>query len=98
MATAAMVSSGKARGRRCLQCLPALSGSGLRESRANHQIDVPTAGMAPLAELFRKGSVGLGLLLVLQGDQSLMHQIEGVVDQLSGLFRGHGIGCSVAPS
>jgi len=27
-----------------------------------------------------------------------MHQIEGVVDQLSGLFRGHGIGCSVAPS
>jgi hypothetical protein len=29
---------------------------------------------------------------------TLMHQIEGVIDQLSGLFRGHGIGCSVGLS
>jgi hypothetical protein len=29
---------------------------------------------------------------------TLMHQIEGVVDQLSGLFGGHGIGCSITPS
>jgi len=27
---------------------------------------------------------------VLQGDQSLMHQIEGVVDQPSSVFTGHG--------
>jgi hypothetical protein len=35
---------------------------------------------------------------MLQRDQTLMHQIEGVVDQLSGLFGGHGNGCSVGLS
>jgi hypothetical protein len=97
VATAAMVSSDKAGGSGCLQCLPELNGSVLGESRANHQVDVPTAGMAPLAKLLSQGLMGLGLLLMLERDQTLMHQIEGVVDELSGLFGGHGIGCSMDP-
>jgi hypothetical protein len=29
---------------------------------------------------------------------TLMHQIQRVIDQLSGLLGSHGIGCSVTPS
>ena len=97
VATAAMVSSGKGGGRRCLQCPPGLSDSGWRESRADHQIDMTAAGVAPFAELLAEGLMRLGLLLVRQRDQPLMYQIKRVIDQLSGLFRSHGSGSSYRP-
>ena len=50
-----------------------------------------TAGrMAPLAEFCGQGAVFLAQVSGLEILQSLMHQIEGVVDQLGGLFGGHG--------
>jgi|LakMenE01Jun11ns_1017448.scaffolds.fasta_scaffold8976865_2 hypothetical protein len=54
--------------------------------------------MAPFTELLGESFMRLGLLLVRQGDQPLMHQIQRVIDQLSGLLGSHGIGCSVTPS
>jgi hypothetical protein len=66
------------------------SGSGRRKARTDHQIDVPARGMAPLAELIGQGLAGMGLLVGFQLLQALVHEIEGVVDQLGGLFRGHG--------
>jgi len=46
--------------------------------------------MAPLAELGGQGAVLLAQVPGLEILQSLMHQIEGVVDQLGGLFGGNG--------
>jgi hypothetical protein len=47
-------------------------------------------GLTPLAEL-----IGEGLLVApggagLEVEKALVHQIEGVIDQLGGLFGGHG--------
>lgn len=55
------------------------------------------AGVAPFAELLAEGLMRLGLLLVRQRDQPLMHQIKRVIDQLSGLFGSHGSGSSYRP-
>ena len=66
------------------------SGSGLRETWADHQIDVSAGGMAPLAELIGQGLARVGLLVSFQLLQALVYQIQGVVDQLGSLFRGHG--------
>jgi len=50
-----------------------------------------TAGrMAPFAEFSGQGAVFLAQVSGLEFLQSLMHQIEGAVDQLGGLFGGHG--------
>jgi len=51
---------------------------------------VTANGMAPFTKL-----VGQGLVFRLQGEvleilEALMHQIQGVVDQLGGLIGGHG--------
>jgi len=72
--------------------------SALRQTRAHHQINVATIGVAPLPEFFGQGLVSLGLIALGQQRQPLMHQIQGVVDQLSGLFGGHGIGSNISPS
>jgi len=75
-----------------------LEPSALRQTGAHHQIDVAAIGVAPLPEFFGQGLVGLGLIALGQQRQPLMHQIQGVVDQLSGLFGGHGIGSNISPS
>ena len=46
--------------------------------------------MAPLAELLGEGAVRQGLIVMREPLQALMHQIEGVIDQLSSLFKRHG--------
>jgi hypothetical protein len=46
--------------------------------------------MAPLAELLGQGAVCQGLIVMREPLQALMHQIEGVIDQLSSLFKRHG--------
>ena len=51
-----------------------------------------TGGMTPLPEFLRQGAMGPPLLILLEFHEALMHQIEGVVDQLGGLFGGHGNG------
>lgn len=48
------------------------------------------AGMAPFAELCRQSLVFVGQGLGLESEQALMHLIQGVVDQLGGLFGIHG--------
>lgn len=47
--------------------------------------------LAPLAEFSRQGPVLVIERLRLQIQQALVHQIERVVDELGGLFGGHGI-------
>ena len=66
---------------------PAISNR--RKPRAHHQIDVPPQGLAPLAELSRQGLLIVLVLGRLQLLEPLVHQIQGVVDQLGGLFGGH---------
>ena len=46
--------------------------------------------MTPLAELFRQGALGAVLLVLLKLHQTLMHQVQGVVNELGSLFGGHG--------
>ncbi len=48
-------------------------------------------GLAPLPEFGGQGPVFVIEGLRFQIQQALMHQIEGVVDQLGSLFGGHGI-------
>lgn len=43
-------------------------------------------GLTPFAEFFSQGALGSSLAGGFQGHQTLMHQIEGVIDQLSRLF------------
>lgn len=64
--------------------------SGIAKPRKHHQINMTTGRLAPFTELRRQGLVLLGKSLGLEILQSLVHQIEGVVDQLGGLFGGHG--------
>ena len=64
--------------------------SGITEARKHHQIDVATGRVAPFAEFGRQGLVLLGKGLRLEILEALMHQIQGVVDQLGGLFGSHG--------
>ena len=49
-----------------------------------------TGRLAPFAEFGRQGLVLLGKGLRLEILEALMHQIQGVVDQLGGLFGSHG--------
>lgn len=49
-----------------------------------------TGGVTPLAELGGQGAVFLAEIVGFEVLETLMHQIEGVVDQLGGLFGGHG--------
>ena len=49
-----------------------------------------TGWMAPFTEFGRQGTVLLAQGLGFQILQTLVHQIERVIDQLGGLFRGHG--------
>ena len=60
------------------------------QNRKHHQVDVAAGGLTPFAELSRQGLVLLGKGLGFEILQALMDQIEGVVDQLGGLFGGHG--------
>ena len=64
--------------------------SGIAEPRKHHQIDVATGRLAPFAEFGRQGLVLLGKGLRLEILEALMHQIQGVVDELGGLFGSHG--------
>ena len=64
--------------------------SGHWKIRTEHQIDVAAEGLAPFPEFFRQSALGCTLAGGFQGHQALMHQIEGVINQLSSLFRGHG--------
>ena len=66
--------------------------SGPAQTREDHQIDVPTTGLTPLPELGSQSPLLLRKGLGFEVLQALMHQIQGVVDQLGGLFRGHGLG------
>ena len=63
--------------------------SNRRKPRAHHQINVPPQGLAPLAELGRQGLLVALVLGRLQLLEPLVHQIQGVVDQLGSLFGGH---------
>jgi hypothetical protein len=47
--------------------------------------------VAPLPKLLRQGVVLPGQTLVLEILETLMHQVEGLVDQLGRLLRGHGV-------
>jgi hypothetical protein len=47
--------------------------------------------MAPFAKFIRQGLVLFLQGVILQILQALMHKIERAVDQLSRLFRGHGV-------
>ena len=47
-------------------------------------------GMSPFSEFFCQGLVFMDQGLGFQILKPLMHQIEGVVDQLGSLFRRHG--------
>lgn len=69
---------------------PAGQGSGVAETGEDHQIDRATHRLSPLAEFRREGSVLLGQGEGFESLQTLMHQIERVVDQLGGLVGGHG--------
>jgi hypothetical protein len=51
---------------------------------------VATHGVTPFAALLGKGSMGPRLLARFQLKQALMHPIQGVVDQLGGVFARHG--------
>lgn len=62
-----------------------------RKIRTHHQIDVTTGGLAPLAELLQQGPPRLGQLLLIEALQTLVHQIERVVNELGCLFGSHGI-------
>ena len=64
--------------------------SGRRKIRTDHQINVTTQRLTPFPEFFSQGAVGGPLAGTLEGHQALVHQIEGVINQLSSLFRGHG--------
>jgi hypothetical protein len=46
--------------------------------------------VTPFTELLGKGPMGPRLLARFQLKQTLMHPIQGVVDQLGGLVGGHG--------
>ena len=50
---------------------------------------MPPQGLAPLAELGRQSLLVVLVLGRLQLLEPLVHQIQGVVDQLGGLFGGH---------
>lgn len=54
---------------------------------------MPTAGLTPFAEFFGKRFVLPALLDSIKGLEPLMHQIQGVVDELGGLFGSHGNTC-----
>ena len=69
---------------------PSHRASGAGQPRKHHQIDMATRRMAPFAELRRQGPMLLAERLGFQILQALVDQIQGVVDQLGGLFRGHG--------
>jgi len=64
-------------------------GSNRRKARAHHEINVAPQGLAPLAELGRQSLLVVLVLGRLQMLEPLVHQIQGVVDQLGGLFGGH---------
>lgn len=63
--------------------------SGVAEPRKHHQINVATGRVAPFAEFSRQGLVLLGESLGFKILEALMHKIEGVIDQLGGLFGRH---------
>ena len=64
--------------------------SGIAQAGEHHQVDVAAGGLAPFAEFSCEGAVLLGQRLGLKILEALVHQIEGVVDQLGSLFGGHG--------
>ena len=64
--------------------------SGSREIRADHQIDVAPERLAPFPEFLRQSLLRRPLTGGFESHQSLMHQIKGVINQLSSLFGGHG--------
>jgi len=63
--------------------------TGAGQSGEDHQIDVPTRGVTPFPELLRQGAVFLHQGLGFEILQALVHKIQGVVDELGGLFRRH---------
>ena len=65
--------------------------SRIGHARENHQIDVAADGMAPFPEFLGESPVLLDQSLGFEILQALMDKIQGVVDELGGLFRGHGL-------
>ena len=59
------------------------------QTRKNHEIDVPANWMAPLSEFLGQGLMFMDEGLCFQIDETLMHEVQGIVDQLSSLFRRH---------
>jgi hypothetical protein len=64
--------------------------SGIGQAGKHHQVDVSPHGLAPFTEFGGKGALFMGQGLIFQILQPLMNLIQGVVDQLGCLFRGHG--------
>ena len=64
--------------------------SGGRKIRADHQVNMTAERLSPFPEFFSEGPLGGSLAGGFQGHQALMHQIKGVINQLSSLFGGHG--------
>ena len=64
--------------------------SGVAKAWKHHQVDVATGRLAPFPKLRGQGPVLLGQRLRLKILETLVDQIEGVIDQLGGLFGGHG--------
>ncbi len=62
----------------------------------DHKVDLPSTGMTPFSKLLNESTVSLVLLMIFQLEQTLMHKIEGVVNQLGSLLGCHWLTKSMA--
>jgi hypothetical protein len=60
------------------------------QARKHHEIDMAPTGMAPFSKFLSQGPLLGRQRLGLEVLEALVHQIQGVVDELGRLLGGHG--------